>query len=103
MTQLCLNLQIDRFPFDSKNPVGFSVAVVLQIIIIGYPLRFLACYASLALGAYMFAIAFVKDILDDLKSLNDNLKATSPESDVYKKLCEVIHVHSGGKQLNTIS
>lgn len=89
-------------PFDWKNPIGYSIATVLQTIIISYPFRFLVGLVLLAFGAFLFAITLIKDAVDDIKDFNNNLKALKSEPDVFKMLSESVHVHSVGKELSEV-
>lgn len=51
-----------RFPFDWKTPKGYGLAVILQFIMYLNPLRFIACYLSIAVGSFLFLHFFVKGI-----------------------------------------
>ena len=46
-----------RFPFDTKNPIGYLIAVILEYIIFVYAYFIIACTLSLAMGAFWFAIS----------------------------------------------
>lgn len=87
-----------RFPFDWKNPIGFLVAVILQTIMISYPLRYMSCYTRLALGSYLFAITFVRDTIDEANDFSDSLRKSRSKLNAYKKISEIIQVHAEGKR-----
>ena len=92
--------QIDRLPFNWKNPIGYGIAVALQISIVSYPLRYLACFFTLAFGAYLIGTTIAKHVVEDMKSTNDDIKFSKSKIDVFKKLSELIQMHSDAKQLN---
>lgn len=94
----------ERFPFNWKNPIGYCVSVSLQIIVVLYPMRYLASFSTLALGAYLFAVSSVKVVTADIKASNDNtdLLLKSPTFDIYRKFSELIDLHSDAKQLSVL-
>lgn len=95
---LCFS-EIVRFPFW-KSPIGYPIAVTIQIIILSYPCLFLTSLFLLALGAYLFSVTVVNGIVDILKSVNADLKTSKSKVDLYKKLPKLIRVHTNGKQLS---
>lgn len=93
----CFGFSIERLPFNWRDPIGYSMAVSLQIIIASYPFRYLACFVTFALGGYLFTITMANDVIDVIKSINDDLKS---EIDTFKKLSKLFNLHSDAKQLS---
>lgn len=86
-----------RLPFNWKNPIGYLVAVFLQIIVETYHFRYLACFLTFALGGYLFTTTSSIDVIKDLKSVNDDLRS---KIDISTKLTKLINLHSDSKQLS---
>lgn len=62
----------NRFPFDWKNPYGYALAVTLQIKIASIPVRFIACFLSLASGCFLFSLSLARDLKGGVHSINEN-------------------------------
>lgn len=79
------------------------MVIALQIIIASYPLHYLACFVSFALGSFLLAITLCKDVIGDLTYVNDDIKIKGEKSkiDILKKLSESIDLHSDAKQLSS--
>lgn len=93
-------LSIWRLPFNWRHPLGFLVAVFLQIIAVIFPFRYLSCFITFALGSYLFVSTLTNDVVNYVKSINDDAKKSKSKIDIYKKLSELVHLHSDGKQLS---
>lgn len=63
-----------RFPFDTKSPVGYVIAIILQYIYARYSCIFAGCILSFAIGAFLFALTMIKDIKCCLESVNGSIK-----------------------------
>lgn len=92
--------ETQRFPFNWKTPIGYLVAVALQIIVASFPLRYLSCFMTFPLGGHLFTVTIANDVIADMKSINDDVKIWKSETYIYTKLLELIHLHSDGKQLS---
>lgn len=59
-----------RFPFDTKNPIGYLIAVTFEYMQITYEFFLLANLLSLAIGSFSYAMSINKDIKCVLFSMN---------------------------------
>lgn len=91
---------LNRFPFEWTNPRGYFAAVILESILITYPVCYVGCFISLALGAYLFATSINRYITDDLKSINEMTRDKKSKSDIFKQLSASILAHTKVKQLS---
>lgn len=89
----------ERFPFDWKNPTGYSVVVLFQLVIAYFGLCFVAGLMCLAIGTFVIALTLTKDVRNDLNLINESVKSEQPLSNVLKQLTEFVRAHSHGKQL----
>lgn len=85
-----LKSNIERFPFDWKNPIGYSVAINLQLVMFSFPLSFIAYTLGLSFGAFIFGLAFVKDVKYTIKSLEKFVKTKPQRSAILRKVIELI-------------
>lgn len=77
-------------PFDWKKPFGYSIAIIFQLILFSQSLQFIAYMLSLAIGYYLFAIAQMKEIKNEIKSYNAFLKNKPSQSELLMRLGETI-------------
>lgn len=90
-----------RIPFNWQNPFGYSVALILQFIFISYLLHYIACFVTLAFGAYLFATSINRSMKDNLHSISKIAKERkTKESDIFEQLSTFIHGHADIKQLS---
>lgn len=96
-----INFFFSRIPFDSKNPPGFLIAFTLQYIIISYELYVIACVLSLAVGAYLFAIAATNEIESGIHDINESTQIKPKNRlNFLQQFSIFISVHSTVKQLS---
>lgn len=88
-----------RFPFDWKNPLGYSIAIAVQYITAAYGLLFLASLVIFGMVTFFFANALIKDINGLLQTINKNAKVKKNRDRILKQLLEFIQYHSDVKQL----
>lgn len=79
-----------RLPFNWKNPIGYSIAVVVQLHMVSLCLRYIDCVMILGFAALLFAFTFVKDIKGDLERFNRLAKIKKTQDRSMKPLCEII-------------
>lgn len=85
--------QFARLPFDWKNPLGYSLAIPIEFFGLYLANRYLACFLLFAFGEFLFALAFCKDMLNSLHTINENGKAKRAEPHIIKrKLIEFINI-----------
>lgn len=82
-----------RFPFDWNNPIGYSIAVGLQMWIVSFSLRFVAPFTSYAMVAFIFACSICKDLRDDIRAISERAIAKETQSAV-EKCHETLHYAS---------
>lgn len=84
--------QWNRFPFDSKNPIGYLVGVLLEMPIAIFSLRYLASNLSMAFSGFLFALSISKDIKNTLSLIDVRVKANkTPSRIICKQMCKLIH------------
>lgn len=92
---------LNRFPFDTTNPIGYLVAFSIEYIILGYEFFIAACTLGLAIGAFWFAISATKEFQRFSPILNE--KAQTNQSNELKMIfTELIYGHGIVKQLSSI-
>lgn len=95
------SLLLERFPFDPKNLTGYSIAVIIEYIILFYEYFIDTCTVSLGIGAFYFAISATDEVQYILHSINDRAKASENQSSELKiLLAEFIDAHVATKQLS---
>ena len=99
MNLLHLN-EIDRLPFDWRNPFGYFVATTLQFIIDSIAFRFIGCLASAGAAAILFGIALIKDLKSISNSVNDSATIHQNQSKCYNQLRQLIKILSISKQFS---
>lgn len=63
----------------------------------------MGCFMSLGFGSYMFAIAFVKILKDELISINKMASHRKSRKNMYKKLPKFVQAHANLKQLSSFT
>lgn len=101
-----------RLPFDWKHPIGYLFAVAFQCMLILNPLRYIACILSLEFANYVFTSAMSKEMINDLRTLNESTKASQSQKqqqqqqqqqlNTFQLLTKFIRTHSNGKQFSKI-
>lgn len=81
------------------NPSEYFLAVA-QIVLAFCLFYLFTCFAGVAFGSFLFAFSFVKDICNNLQSLNEMAKTGQSEDITFKKFIEFISFHSRLKQLS---
>ena len=79
-----------RFPFDWKNPIGYLIAVGLQLIMVFIALHYVACFLTLAIGSVMFSLSIAEDIKDSLIFIDESAKSKQSLPHMMKQLIELI-------------
>lgn len=88
---------IVRYPFDWRNPFGYSIAFTLQYITLAYVFQFIALIASMGIGVFLLTISMVKDLKYTAKALN---KFNKNKSLSLEQFYEFIQYYSIVKQLS---
>lgn len=77
-------------PFDWKNPLGYSIAIVFQLLIVSQPLRFIGCMMSIGVGGYYFGWSLVNEFKNETKSYNEIINGKASRLELRTQLCERI-------------
>lgn len=89
-----------RTPYDCKNPFGYSMTIFMQFVLAFRSFQHIGCFVSLAIGEFMFAMAFVKILENELHAINNMASDEKCRNNMYKKLSEFMHRHANVKQLS---
>lgn len=87
-----------RFPFDVKNPLGYTIAVALEYIFIVNLMLPVLCLVSFALETCLVLISLTKDVKCDVNRLNENVKDNQLE--ILKQFSQLIEIHSDANELS---
>lgn len=88
-----------RFPFNSKQPLGYIVAFIAQNIVAFCLFTITSVCVAVGFGTFLLAISMTNDIRDDLSLINKNAKNKKKIGRALKQLGELIQYHSDAKQL----
>lgn len=91
--------------FDTQNPIGFTVGIILQYTAILYLLHVVAGLLTIGVGAYIFAIATTKEIKRAVLDFNKvvNCRATADNhAFLMSQFSVFVHAHSTVMQLSKL-
>lgn len=88
------------YPFDWKNPYGYSIAVILQFTVALLLLHYLACFISIAFVSYFIATTLNGFMKDDLQSINKMAKRKTSKSDIFEPFSRFVRSHAEIKELS---
>lgn len=63
-------------------------------------MKYSACFSTLAFGSFLFALSFAKDLIAGLNSINKDIQAEEPETEILKQFIDMITLHAEVKQLS---
>lgn len=75
------------------------IAVSYQYVAAKYCFTFVACLISFGLGIFLFAIAAIDDVKNDLRVINEKAKFKRKRLHALKRLANFVQFHSSLKQL----
>lgn len=90
------------FSFDTKNPFGYLCACSLQYVHLAYEAYFVSNLSTLGIGAFLFAMAAIKDLKRILRSTDAQCAQCETEENWIKALNQIrefVQMHSAVKQL----
>lgn len=90
-----------RFPFGTKTPIGYLLAVALQYVMTTYHFLVLANVTSFGISCILFILSLAKDIRDNSVTINECVKNKSTNLVTFKKIVDFIQLHSAAKQLSS--
>lgn len=91
-----------RFPFDTKNPVGFSVAIVIQYIQSICSMVATDCFTVCVFGTSALIFPLTKDMKNDLEAININAKRKRTRSKIVSQFAQFVQFHAKLIQLSQI-
>lgn len=100
---LYIFLQINpRFPFDTKNPIGYLIAVFMEYIFDLSILVSAKCLAIYLFGTFFMLFPLVNDIKYCLKTINYNARHKKERPKISNQFFQFVQYHSKLKQLSHI-
>lgn len=87
-----------RFPFDWKNPIGYSFAVLIQVILSVLMLNDAASLWPFLLAVVLYINAGAKDLTRTLKTINKSVKKKKLHSHIMARLSESLDFYSDLKR-----
>lgn len=91
-----------RFPFDSKTPIGFTIAIIIQFALISYGAMIGACFMNLQIGSFLYTVAMAKCLKSSLLSINKKAHCKARQALIPPQMIESLQFHSRLKQLSRI-
>lgn len=92
-----------RFPFDTKNPIGYSLAMLDESLMGLYALSALISLATIAIDCFLYVTTMAKDMIRMLNDVKRNTKVKNDRPRILGQICEFIEFHSSVKQLSNNS
>lgn len=89
-----------RFPYDWRNPSGYLVAISIQYFLAFYPSRYVGCFLCFAFGAFMFSMATVEILKNELHAIDMMGSGRKTREKMLKSFSEFIRRHADAKQLS---
>lgn len=90
-----------RLPFDWKNPFGYFIAVVVEIVILSHIMKITACLIVFAIGFYLHAVGACKRIKEILSAIDQSAKRPANKQKIaFEQFDEFIRFDSRLKQLS---
>lgn len=98
--QLIFFSVIWRYPFDWRNPFGFSMALATLYVMLSYILQVGTCAIALGMGLYLYAIAMSECIKQNLLAISQccRSKTESDKKLVWEQFIEYIGFDSSAKR-----
>lgn len=91
---------MNSLPFEWKNPIGYTIAVILESMVAFNLLYFMACFLSIPLGSYFFVNSNNGLMKNDLESINKMANDKKSASDIFEPFSRFIRSYAETKQLN---
>lgn len=73
-----------RFPFDWKNPTGYSLAVLIEFTLTTYMSIFVGSLITIGIASFLFEAAIIEDIKMHLNSVDESSKSHEDRSETFK-------------------
>lgn len=89
-----------RYPFDTKNPMGFLAANVILYVIVLVSIIILKCIVLLGVSTMPLLFPLTDDIKCELNAIQQSLKDKRHRSKMAKPLSQFVQFHSDTRQLS---
>lgn len=89
-----------RFPFDTKHPLGFTVALIVEFINLQCLAVFVLGDMLMGIESCVMLISIANDIAVELRSINENASSECNHLFVLNQLIKFIKLHTKAKQLS---
>lgn len=89
-----------RFPFDHKNPFGFSLAAIITYLLAVFAINFLANIVSIAIGTNLLLISITKDIKSILKKIHHDGDTPMNHLEIINQIVQYVQLHTDVKELS---
>lgn len=95
-----ISLSRARFPFDCLNPIGYTIAYVLQCVFSWFCCFVISsCIACFGIVAFLLGLAVTKDLIKILYASQKAIRTKRNRLKGVKKFYRFIEFHSTAKQL----
>lgn len=91
-----------RSPFEWQTPIGYTMAVSLQCILITYVFCITMILVTNGIACYLFKISLTKDLKIILHAIDENSKMKKNRRNLYAQFSEFVDFHSDTKQLSNL-
>lgn len=91
---------ICRFPFDVKNPIGYSFAYCLQFIMAFSADLTILCVLIIVFAPCLILISTTDDMKSNLHVLNTSAHTEVSDPELTQQFNEIVQFHSKIKQLS---
>lgn len=95
-----LPFAIQRFPFDIKKPLGYSVAMGVEGFVGLTGLLVISSVVTMAIDCFIYVTTATKDLIRMLEGVNRDAERAEGRPRIFKQLCEFIEFHSELRQLS---
>lgn len=97
------SIATQRFPFNWRNPFGYSIAVCVEYFVCTYILIFVSCIISLGIGPFLLVTTITEDIENNAHVINECGENENTASQTLEKLSAFIQSYLSAKQLSVLS
>lgn len=92
-----------RFPFDTKNPIGYALAMLDEGLMGLYAFIALISLATIAIDCFLYVTTMAKDMIRMLNDVKRNAMVKNDRPRILGQLYEFVEFHSSVKQLSNNS
>lgn len=91
-----------RYPFNTKNPLGFIVAIVIEYVFVVNLMIIPKCFYTTGITALPMLFSLASDIKSDLNAIQQSLSYKRKRSKMGKPLSQFIQFYSDARQLSNL-